>query len=312
MKISDGYRKLDKRLIIALKQNEGVFEIASTLEGRTPTHIFEDKGDHYIQMFFDKNRIPHGSLAAILARNDMTDKSTYYTLAEKLTNSSGMKTIQKIMNTSSVTMNDSYLLKDELFVDFRFHRTKAEEINEILAEYDGKVEGLRLESMKESESLKDRMMHIHQETPLTLVRYSVGLPLNIDIMKYLEENSGEVIAEVENRHLLKGKARIILYSAKPLDFKGISPISIEENIFETYVDQSGILGSEEIGNLLRIPRLAFFLTKEHGKLVDTTFVQSTGAGEYVSLIMSLKSKNSELKPVVEHYAQLDDEVWEWL
>ena len=54
------------------------------------------------------------------------------------------------------------------------------------------------------------------------------------------------------------------------------------------------------------------MTEERGRLVDTTIVQSTGAGDYVSYIMSMSGTEHDLKPVVEHYSVLDEKVWEWL
>ncbi len=312
MRISEAYRKLDRRLIIAVKQSEGVFRVISTLQGRTPAYIFEDNGEGYLQMYFDKEMMPHGSLAAIVARNDVADRTNYYTLAEKMENPECIDTIHRIMATRSVTMNDSYLMKGELFVDFRFHNSVAADIIGILSGNGKNPPAFRLESMRESEGLRERMMGIHRESQLSLVRYSVDIPENIGLLKYLESDTGEVVAEVENRHIPKGGARIILYSTKPLDFNGITEISKTDNVYETYADDLGLLHGGGKDRMLRIPRLAFFLTKEHGRLVDTTIVQSTGAGDYVSYIMSMSGTEHDLKPIVEHYSALDEKVWEWL
>ena len=312
MRISEAYRKLDRRLIIAVKQSEGVFRVISTLQGRTPAYIFEENGEGYLQMYFDKEMMPHGSLAAIVARNDVTDRTYYYTLAEKMENPECIDTIHRIMATRSVTMNDSYLMRGELFLDFRFHNSVAADIIEILSGNGENPPAFRLESMRESEGLRERMMGIHRESQLSLVRYSVDMPDSIGLLEYLKSDTGEVVAEVENRHIPKGGARIILYSTKPLDFSGLTEISKTDNVYETYADDLGILRGGGKDRMLRIPRLAFFLTKEHGRLVDTTIVQSTGAGDYVSYIMSMGGTEHDLKPIVEHYSALDEKVWEWL
>ena len=93
---------------------------------------------------------------------------------------------------------------------------------------------------------------------------------------------------------------------------GVRTISRTDNIYETYVSEKSLVEGRKRGNEARIPRIAFFLTIEDGRLMDTTFVPAAEADEYISIMMSMFLDDHSPHPLFEYYSVLDDEAWNWL
>jgi hypothetical protein len=91
-----------------------------------------------------------------------------------------------------------------------------------------------------------------------------------------------------------------------------SPISAKDNIYESYVNEKAFVEGRKRGNEARIPRIAFYLTIEDGRLFDTTFVPAAEADEYVSIMMNTLNSDHATHPLLEYYSELDDEVWEYI
>ena len=312
MKISEVHAKLDRRCVIAIRQHSGIFELLARMDQRIPAYTFVEDEKTYIQLFFPKTGKPNQILAPILSRKDLVEKRSYYSISERINNIQGMKVIGDLLEAPSVVLNDAYLLKDELYMDFRFHGSRLHEINDILSGVIGKNHNFRIVKLTHSRTLRDRLQEMHSQTPLAVVRYSVPIPLDNPLMKYMAENHRDVVAEIEGRSVTDEGIKILLYTSKPVEHGMAEAISREDNVYETYVNEKSLVEGRKRGNDARIPRIAFFLNIENGRLFDTTFVPAAEADEYVSIMMNSLMVDHGTHPLLEYYSELDEEVWEWL
>ena len=312
MKISEVHSKLDRRCVIAIRQHTGIFGLLARMDQRIPAYTFTEDDKTYIQLFFPKSGKPAQSMNPILSRKDLVEKRSYYSITERINNVEGMKVIGNLLEATSVALNDAYLLKDELYLDFRFHRSKLHEINDILSEVIGKNQNFRIVKLSHSRSLKDRMESMNSQTPLAVVRYSMNFPTDNALMEYMRGNHPDAVAEIEGRSVTDDGVKVLLYTSKPVVAEGVTPISIADNVYESYVYEKSLVEGRKRGNEARIPRIAFFLTIENGRLFDTTFVPAAEADEYVSIMMNTLMSDHGSHPLLEYYSELDDEVWEWI
>ena len=312
MKISEVHEKLDRRCVIAIRQHTGIFGLLARMDQRIPAYTFTEDEKTFIQLFFPKSGKPTQSMNPILSRKDLVEKRSYYSITERINNVEGMKVIGNLLEAPSVALNDAYLLRDELYLDFRFHRSKLHEINDILAGVIGKNQNFRIVNLTHSRSLMERMNSMHRQAPLAVVRYSMNFPDNSTLMKYMADNHPDAVAEIEGRAVTDEGIKVLLYTSKPVVAEGVTPISIEDNIYESYVNEKALVEGRKRGNDARIPRIAFFLTIEEGRLFDTTFVPAAEAEEYVSIMMNSMIVDHGTHPLLEYYSELDEDVWGWL
>lgn len=312
MKISEVHEKLDRRCVIAIKQHSGVFELLARMDQRIPAYTFTEEDRTFIQLFFPKSGRPAPSMNPILSRKDLVEKRSYYSITERINNVEGMKLIGNLLEAPSVALNDAYLLKDELYLDFRFHRSKLHDIYDILSGVIVKNQNFRIVKLTHSRTFKDRIESMHSQTPLAVVRYSMNFPPDSSLMKYMADNHPDAVAEIEGRSVTDEGIKILLYTSKAVDTKEVTPISAKDNIYESYVNERAFVEGRKRGNEARIPRIAFYLTIEDGRLFDTTFVPAAEADEYVSIMMNTLNSDHATHPLLEYYSELDDEVWEWL
>ena len=312
MKISEVHAKLDRRCVIAIRQHTGIFELLVRMDQRIPAYTFTEDEKTFIQLFFPKSGKPAQSMNPILSRKDLVEKRSYYSITERINNFEGMKVIGNLLEAPSVALNDAYLLKDELYLDFRFHRSKLHEINDILSGVIGKNHNFRIVKLTHSRALMDRMKAMHSHTPLAIVRHSIPVPSENPLIKYLSKNHTDAVAEIEGRSVTDDGVKVLLYTSKPVVAEGVTPISVEDNVYESYVYEKALVEGRKRGNDARIPRIAFFLTIEEGRLLDTTFVPAAEADEYVSIMMNSMMVDHGTHPLLEYYSELDEDVWEWI
>ncbi len=312
MKISEAHDKLNRRCVIAIRQKSGIFDVMSRVDDRVPAYVFSENEETYLQLFFHKNDRKSPALSPVLSRKDLIEKRSYYSISERINNIDGMKSITKLMETPSVALNEIYMLRNELFMDFRFHSNKLHEINDILSEVIGNNQNFRIVKMTFSRSLSERMQEIHSRTPLAVVRYSVPVPTDSEVYRYMEKNHPDAVAEIEGRSITEKGIKVLFYTSEPIRMNGIEPISAEDLVYEAYISEKSLLEGRRRGNDARIPRIAFFLTMENGRLIDTTFVPAAEADEYVGIMMNALMVDHESHPLLEYYSELDEGVWEWI
>ena len=124
LKISEGYSRLDRRCVIAIVQRGGIFDLMVRLDDVIPAYVFSDSGKAQLQLFFQKSIGRTSTINSILSRQDIVEKRSYYSLTERIENKSCTSLINDLISVPSTTMSNAYVLKNELFIEFRFHHNK--------------------------------------------------------------------------------------------------------------------------------------------------------------------------------------------
>ncbi len=282
------------------------------MEERIPAYTFTEEDKTYLRLFFPKTGKSNPALSPILSRNNMIEKRSYYSITERINNVEGMRMVARLLETPSVVLNNTYLLKDELYLDFRFHRNMLPDINDLLSGLIGKSLNFRIVKLTGSRNLKSRMEAIHSQTPLAVVRYSVPIPGNNPLLRYIVANDPGTVAEIEGRSLSEEGIKVILYATKSIDQKRADVISKEDNIYESYINEKSLVEGKRLGDDAGIPRIAFFLSLEGDRLYDTTFVPAAEADEYISIMMNSLMIDHGSHPLLDYYSRLDEEVWRWI
>ncbi|MCL5888997.1 MAG: hypothetical protein M1597_03440 [Candidatus Thermoplasmatota archaeon] len=309
MKISEAQGKLNRRCVIAIKQHGGIFDILSRMNDYVPAYVFSENDRTYLQLYFQKRGRQNNIISPLLSRKDLVEKRSYYSITERVNNVEGMKAIIRLIEAPSVALNDTYLLKNELFLDFRFHSTMLYEINDILHEVIGVNPNFRIVKMTNSRHLRERMEEMNSQTPVAVVRYNVPIPEDNEIMRYMEKNHPDAVGEVEGRLVSENGIKVLLYTSKPVNVKGVDPISPDDCVYESYIFERTLSEGRRMGNRARIPRIAVFYTLEEGRLIDTTFIPAGEADEYISIMMSSLMAEHGSRPLLEYYSELDENVW---
>lgn len=282
------------------------------MEERIPAYTFTEGDKTYLRLFFPKTGKSNPALSPIISRKDMIEKNSFYSVTERINNIEGMQMVARLLETPSVALNNTYLLKDELYLDFKFHRNRLHDINDLLSEVIGKSPNFRVVSLTGSRNLKDRMEAIHNRTPLAVVRYSVPIPENNPLLNYIVANDPGTVAEMEGRTLSEKGIKVILYATKAFDQEGTDVISKDDNIYESYIYDKSLIQGRRLVNDTGIPRIAFFLTLDGDRLYDTTFVLAAEADEYISVMVNSLKIGHGSPPMLEYYSKLNDEVWKWI
>ncbi len=77
MNIWDIQLKLDRRCIVAIKQQGGVFNLLSRVEERIPIHDFTMNGERYFQLYFIKKNKPSSPVLSLVTRDDAVEKKGF-------------------------------------------------------------------------------------------------------------------------------------------------------------------------------------------------------------------------------------------
>ena len=101
------------------------------------------------------------------------------------------------------------------------------------------------------------MEALHSHTPLAVVRYSIPVPSDNPLIKYLTDNHTDAVAEIEGRSVTEEGVKVLLYTSKPVDAEGVTPISIEDNLYESSVYEKALVEGRKRENDARIPRIAY-------------------------------------------------------
>ncbi len=81
------------------------------MEERIPAYTFTEEDKTYLRLFFPKTGKSNPALSPILSRNNMIEKRSYYSITERINNVEGMRMVARLLETPSVVLNNTYLLK---------------------------------------------------------------------------------------------------------------------------------------------------------------------------------------------------------
>lgn len=304
--------KLDGRCVIAIVGKTGVINILSRIEEGIPGYIYTEDEALFLQLFFAKNTKTSSALSSILSRSDVVSKGGYNIITEKVKESDIVRSISKLISSPSIAMNDTYAYRGELYLDFRFHSSRITIVNELLSELMHKMEGFRLVRLAGSRTLKERIEEMKTMADISIIQYSLPLEILDAFGNYMRKDHPDAVAEVEGRSYSIGAVKMLLYTNKKVTYDGVEIISEKDYIYQYNSKEGEIIEGRNIGIESKIPRIAQYITLKDNRLVFTSFVPSAVSMDYVSLLLSSKIGKNNLTPILNYYADVDQEIWNWL
>ncbi|MGC8514859.1 MAG: hypothetical protein ACP5OC_01835 [Thermoplasmata archaeon] len=312
MRISIADGKLDTQCVLAIRLRSEIFDLLSRTEERFQAYIFTESTGLYLQLFFHKTGKSNTVISPILSRSDVIQKRMYYTIAERIKNQENMKIITNLLETPSVALNDTYMIKNELFIDFRFSSSKMHEIHEILSGYVGISSDFRIVSLTASRPMRARMEDLNRYVSLSVVKYSLNAPTDDPLVSKLNMLSEETVGEIVGVSIYADGLKVLVFSTTSLAEKGFTVISQKDNIYEAYFKVQKLMEMRKQMGEARIPRFQVFLSIMDGRLYVTTFVPTPEAEEYISILFRSLMGEPESKAALEYYSGLSDSLWDWI
>jgi len=312
MRISNADGKLDRQCILAIRLRSEIFDLLSRTNEKFQTYIFTESSNIYLQLFFHKTGKSSAAITPILSRKDVLQKRMYYTLAERIENQENMKIITNLLEAPSVAFSDTYIIKNELFIDFRFSSSRLSDIHGILAGFMGISPDFRIVSLNASRPMKARMEDLNRYVPLSVVKYSLKAPTDDPLVSNLNMLSEETVGETTGASVYPEGLKVLVFSTTSLAEKGFKVISQKDNIYEAFFNIPRIMGMRKEMEEARIPRFQLFLGLNGGRLYITTFVPTPEADEYLSILFRSLIQEPESKAALEYYSGLSESVWDWI
>ena len=312
MRISTADGKLDKQCILAIRLRSEIFDLLSRTDERFQAYIFTESTDLYLQLFFQKTSKSSTVISPILSRREVIQKRMYYTIAERIKKQENMKIITDLLDAPSVALNNTYMIGNELFIDFRFSSSKMPEIHEILSGLVGISPDFRIVRMTACRPMRARMEDLNRYFPLSIVKYSLIAPTDDPLVSTLNRLSEETVGEIVGASIYADGLKVIIFSTTSLAENGFIVISQKDNIYEAYFKVPKLMGMRMQMGEARIPRFQVFLSIMEGRLYVTSFVPSSEAEEYISILFRSLMGEPESKAALEYYSGLSDSVWDWI
>ena len=103
--------------------------------------------------------------------------------------------------------------------------------------------------------------------------------------------------------------RVIIFSEKELNMKGMNPISLKEGLYEGRLFDPYLVKKRKLTNDSRIPRFGAFYYIHENRLVDTTFIPKDMAQNYIRTYFEAIGDLDTYKPIIEVFSEVNDEVW---
>ncbi len=311
MLIRDADRKLDMMCTVALTQDSPWFGLSSRSGTVIPGYLYHEDDSTYLQMYIQKESFSKGLQNAIKTHSSVIEKNTYYIVSEKLSDEKQMANLSEIFKIPSVITTNSYLFGRELFISFRFHSLFNDDVNRALATVTSSELETRIAYLGPSPGLTSLLESVNEDTPVSVVRYSLPIPKDNEVVRMALDKDREGLAELDPRKQTPDQARLILYSNSRID-QGITKISHDDMVYETSIHERFLVEGARLGNESRIPRIAFFIRLRGDRLEDTTFIPTVEADEYVSVFFSIKPDQRGRLPTLELYSRLEHGMWDWL
>jgi hypothetical protein len=312
MRISIADGKLDTQCVLAIKLRSELFDLLSRTEERFQAYIFTESTDLYLQLFFHMMGRSNTIISPILSRSDVIAKRSYYTIAERIRNQENMIVITNLLEAPSVALNDTYMFKNELFIDFRFSSSKMHAIHEILSGFVGISPDFRIVSLTASRPMRARMEDLNRYVPLSVVKYSLNAPIDDPLVSNLNMLSEEAIGEIVGASSYEHGLKVLVFTTTSLAENGFNVISQKDNIYEAYFKVQKLMEMRKQMGEARIPRFQVFLSIMEGRLYVTTFLPTPEAEEYISILFGSLMREPESKAALEYYSGLSDSVWDWI
>ncbi|WMT49088.1 MAG: hypothetical protein RE472_08435 [Thermoplasmatales archaeon] len=301
-----------KKCTIAIKVDSGIFKLLGSNMGKIQAFVFNEGMKSFVQLYFDDKTISSGGISRILSRKDVVRSDGYISISEELQSSDAAKLIFDLTEMPSVLIEQTYVIGNEIYFIFRFHNSFLSKISSLLTDYIAEDLKVRIVELVNADSIIDAVNNIKKNTEVLVVQISTLITKGRSTLEFVRSNYPDILSMPETRSRDDNGYRVIIFSKKELNMKGMNPISLKEGLYEGRLIDPYLVKKRKLTNDSRIPRFGAFYYINENRLVDTTFIPKEMAQNYIRTYFEAIGDLDTYKPIIEVFSEVNDEVWKWI
>ena len=298
-----------KKCTIAIKVDSGIFKLLGSNMGKIQAFVFNEGMKSFVQLYFDDKTISSGGISRILSRKDVVRSDGYISISEELQSSDAAKLIFDLTEMSSVLIEQTYVIGNEIYFIFRFHNSFLSKISRLLTDYIAEDLKVRIVELVNADSIIDAVNNIKKNTEVLVVQISTLITKGRSTLEFVRSNYPDILSMPETRSRDDNGYRVIIFSKKELNMKGMNPISLKEGLYEGRLIDPYLVKKRKLTNDSRIPRFGAFYYIHENRLVDTTFIPKEMAQNYIRTYFEAIGDLDTYKAIIEVFSEANDEVW---
>ena len=298
-----------KKCTIAIKVDSGIFKLLVGNMGKIQAFVFNEGMKSIVQLYFDDRMIGSAGTSRILSRKDVVRSSGYISILEELQSSDTAKLIFDLTEMPSVLIEQTYVIGNEIYFIFRFHKSFLSKISKLLTDGIAVDENVKIIELVNADSIRDAVNNIKKNTEVLVVQISTLITKERNTLEFVRSNYPDILSMPEGRSHDDNGYRVIILSEKELNMKGMNPISLKEGLYEGRLFDPYLVKKRKLTNDSRIPRFGAFYYIHENRLVDTTFIPKDMAQNYIRTYFEAIGDLDTYKPIIEVFSEVNDEVW---
>ncbi|OWP54447.1 hypothetical protein [Cuniculiplasma divulgatum] len=298
-----------KKCTIAIKVDSGIFKLLGSNMGKIQAFVFNEGMKSFVQLYFDDKTISSGGISRILSRKDVVRSDGYISISEELQSSDAAKLIFDLTEMPSVLIEQTYVIGNEIYFIFRFHNSFLSKISSLLTDYIAEDLKVRIVELVNADSIIDAVNNIKKNTEVLVVQISTLITKGRSTLEFVRSNYPDILSMPETRSRDDNGYRVIIFSKKELNMKGMNPISLKEGLYEGRLIDPYLVKKRKLTNDSRIPRFGAFYYINENRLVDTTFIPKEMAQNYIRTYFEAIGDLDTYKAIIEVFSEANDEVW---
>ena len=309
MLFKDIDKKVDKRLVLRLRQSTEFFKSVDGLDLTLPVYIFGKGEETWMSTYFPKTAM-NQKMDLLLRKFNGIEKENSFVVDTRINNIQDLSIIDNVLDVPSFIMDRSDMSNGFLNFHGRFHHSQTEQISKLLADLTIDSENARIDLLGPSPGIIEITEQTQSVSPLSMVAYR--LPIEEEERAYTNLLSDETsIAEIRNSRYHDGKISAVLYSNGPLE-EEISKeciVSAQDGIYQIEVPNTLHNIVRMTANQRNILRYRYFIRKRVDDLEIFVILPTSGLYEYYSILFEIARENN-YKLNVTNVMQYSSGIWD--
>lgn len=287
MNIGDIESKLDRRLVLSMKQDSELVNFSRNFDLPVPVSVFGDGEKMYMDSFLPKNMALDQHLKFMIQKLQIVERKESYVIRSRINNVKNLKLISRLFDATSVVPNRVDIEGGQMHYYMRFHHSFQDEISDLLAQYIEDPEITQIRYLGQSDGLMATLSRVNTQYPISLMSYDIVI--DAETRKTLGHVTEGSIAELKNTGGLENGFQGILYTDDMIPENGHQTDSLKklvefDNIYSIAIrnDFLGALRKKIIEE--PIVRLSIILRLMGNRINITTALPTIQTDEYCQYI----------------------------
>ena len=309
MFIRDIDKKVDRRVVLRLRQSTDFFKSVMDLDMVLPVFIFSKGSETWMSTYFPKSEMSQ-KMDLLIRKYNGVEKENSFVVDTRINNIQDLAIIDKFLDVPSFIVDRSDISNGFLNIQGRFHHSQSEKVSNLLSQLTVDSENARIDFIGPSDGLMSITDKTHSLYSLSVVGYRV--PIEEEERPYTniisDENS---IAEMRNNRYCNGRISAVLYSNAPMEEElgNESIISAQDGIYQIEVPNKFHNLVRIAANERNILRTRYFIRKRADDLDIYVFLPTRGLYEYYSTLFEI-SRNNGNHLQVTTLMPYSNEIWD--